>query len=76
MEITTIMFLAPLAPLAFGLVCAFIASTHASTVSTPARTPADKAIDHANFEASLQAWMEYEASEEAYNARKAQNGQL
>lgn len=76
MEQTTILALAPLAPLAIGLFCAFIASAHARTVSTPATTPADKAIAFAEFEAGLDRWMEYEASEEAYNARQAQNGQL
>jgi hypothetical protein len=72
MDQTTIVFLAPLAPLAFGLACAWIASASASAVSTPATTPADKAINHANFERSFDAWVEYEASEEAYNARNGE----
>ena len=69
MQITTLLVFAPLAPLALGLLCAFVGTLRASAV---VNTEASREA----FEAGLDRWMEYEASEEAYNARQAQNGQL
>jgi hypothetical protein len=43
METTTLLMLAPLAPLAFGLACAYMAAhfAHVRTVPTPAYTAAE-----------------------------------
>jgi hypothetical protein len=65
MNITTLMFLAPLAPLAIGLAFAYIAS-HVRNVRTVPYT----GLSAAEFEAAFTVWAEYRASEEAHNARR------
>ena len=67
MDQTTILALAPLAPLAIGLAFAYIAShlAHVRTVPTPSYTAAE-------FDASFTAWAEYRASEECYLAHKGE----
>jgi hypothetical protein len=62
---TTIVFLAPLFPLAIGLLAAYIAS-HVRN----ARTVPHIGLTHAEFDAAFTVWAEYRASEEAHNARR------
>jgi hypothetical protein len=65
MEQTTILALAPLAPLAIGLAFAYIAS-HVRNVRTVPYT----GLSAAEFDAAFTAWAEYRASEECYLAHK------